>query len=58
MAPRSVATSVELDGMDLQVMAPRPVLEFALGCPLTQVAGGLGKMSPEQRGPKPKLTMQ
>ncbi|CAJ1427800.1 unnamed protein product, partial [Effrenium voratum] len=33
----SVATSVELDGMDLQVMAPRPVLEFALGCPLTQV---------------------
>ena len=33
----TVDTSIELDGVHLQVLAPRPVLDFSLGCPLTRL---------------------
>ena len=33
----TVDMSIELDGVHLQVLAPRPVLDFSLGCPLTRL---------------------
>ena len=33
----SIDASVEVDGVQLRLLAPRPVIEFGLGCPLMQV---------------------
>ena len=33
----SLDASIEIDGIQLRLLAPRPVVEFALGCPLLQV---------------------
>ena len=33
----SIDASVEVDAIQLQLLAPRPVIDFALGCPLTTV---------------------